>query len=492
MERSELVRTLKIFAEQDQERLLLFLQSPYCTGNLDTAQELALVRYIFETFKKGENGLVDLAGAQIYAALYPNRPFKRPTINNLASSTLRMIRRFMEEEVLSRMKRPVNEHASIIKYLSEKGAVDLCEKYINRSDRIEPLEETLDDLDFYLLWRAEDARSQYLGMHNLLTDDYNLQNCLSALDKFYLAARLNSLTNLFNQNRITPILSLEERQKIIDELAYWEYSPFFKHPLIQLYYKVLLFFHLDGEEADHAFDEFMEMLHVHEKALSPFYLKRMESFAYNYCVRRFTLEKYRNILFQLFQRWIQPERLAQYELIQSHELITMVQTGLAGKQFDWVHTFLESCKNRIQGAQPSEDYYQFNRAMLLFHQGKFDQAREIVVRLNFHEMQYKYHAKTLEIKLFFETGEKDFDLFESKLNSLNVGLSRETKMTKEKKKRYTQFVNFMMRLNRWRGQPDSDIKRLEKIREDVRNAQNTAEWRWLMQKLEQLDKNQNT
>ena len=122
----------------------------------------------------------------------------------------------------------------------------------------------------------------------------------------------------------------------------------------------------------------------------------------------------------------------------------------------------------------------------MFYQGEFDRAREIIVRLNLPELQYKYLSKTLEIKLFFETGEKDFELVESKLNSLNVALSRETKMTRERKKRYTQFVNFVMRLNRWRGQLDPDPKWLQKIREDVNNAQNTAEWRWLMQKIEQL------
>ncbi|MCK6691192.1 MAG: hypothetical protein L6Q97_03710, partial [Thermoanaerobaculia bacterium] len=83
-------------------------------------------------------------------------------------------------------------------------------------------------------------------------------------------------------------------------------------------------------------------------------------------------------------------------------------------------------------------------------------------------------------------GPDDYELVESKLNSLNVALSRETKLPKERKKRYTLFVNFMMRLNRWRGQADPDPKWLDKIAEDLQSAQNTAEWRWLTQKVEQL------
>jgi len=485
MDYSELVRTLQIFSAKEQEQYALFLKSPYCNKGLDTTQELALAQYIFDTIKKGETGIADLSGERMYAALYPDRPFKRPTINNLASSTLKTARSFMEAEIMSRIKRPVNEYASILQYLNEKGAFDLCEKYVKRLERIDPPD---DDTGYYLHWRAEDAKSQFRAVHNHMTDDYNLRESLAAMEKFYLMARLNFLTTLFNQNRLTPILSPEERQSLIDELANWENMPFFASPLVQLHYKVLLFLHLDDEPAEQIFEVFIELLQNHERELAPFYLKRLESFAYNFCIRRFGREKYQVILFNLFQRWIQPERLSQNEMIQAHELLSMVTTGLAGKQFDWVRSFLESRKNRIYGAQPAEDYYQFCRALLLFQLGEFDQAREITVRLSFQDMHYKYLSKTLEIKLFFETGEEDTDLFESKLNSLNVALSRETKMTKERKQRYTQFVNFMMRLNRWRNQPESDIKRLEKIREDVRNAQNTAEWRWLMQKLEQLDK----
>ncbi len=72
---------------------------------------------------------------------------------------------------------------------------------------------------------------------------------------------------------------------------------------------------------------------------------------------------------------------------------------------------------------------------------------------------------------------------ENRLNTLKVAIHRESKMPKEKQQRYNQFVNFMMRINRLRGQPDLNRARLLRIYEDVRNSRNTVEWNWLMEKL---------
>ena len=475
MDNSELVATLRIFSSRERERLLLFLQSPYCTGEAETEKEIVLVRYIFESLQQQVNdGALSIESEMVYDLLFPGKSFRRQTIHNLTTSTLKLVRRFMEAEVSARTKRPVQEYTAILQFISEKGDIELCNKYINRLDRSRNPEENWDDFDFYLNWRAEVTRSQFLGVHNQMTDDYNLRESLTALEKFYLTERFNSLSALFNQNRLTPILSPEERQAYIDELERWSDRPFFHHPLALLYRKVLLFFHQDGESAEQTFQSFMELLTLHEKKLSLYHLKRLEAFAYNFCARRFSNEKYRNILFDLFQRWIQPERLLSDETIPSSTLLSLIQTGLMSKQYAWVEKFNETYRHRVQGRQPSEEYYLFCRAMYCFHLGEFDTARNIIIRLNFHEIQYKYLAKALEIKLYYETGEEDFNLVESKLSSMAVTLHRERFMPKEKKKRYAQFVNFMMRLNRWRGQLEPDPKRLEALREDVRNAQDTA------------------
>ena len=486
MEKSELVTTLKVFSAPERERLTLFLQSPYCTGHPDTTQELSLVKHILAAFADGQMGNGRLDRQVIYGVIFPDRAYREQTLSNLASSTLKLIRRFIEAEMLQRMNRPEQEYSSVIQFLSEKGAIDLCEKYIKRLERSQRSETAWDNLDFYLNWRAEQIKSRFLGMHNLLTDDYNLKESLTALKKYYLVEYLDTLTTLFNQNRLTPLLGPEERQQCLDELENWETLPFFQQVLVQLYLKALLFFHLDGKPAEEAFREFMTLLQEHESHISLYHRKRLEAFAYNFCVRRFNDEEHRNVAFQLFQRWIEPERLNDSATIFANEVLSLVTVGLAGKQFEWIQKFLETYRHRIQGSQPSEDYYRFNLALLLFYQGEFDRAREIIVRLNLPELQYKYLSKTLEIKLFFETGEEDFELVESKLNSLNVALSRETKLPKERKKRYTLFVNFMMRINRWRGQVDRDSNWLEKIAEDLQSAQNTADWRWLTQKVEQL------
>lgn len=486
MEKSELVSTLKAFSAPERKHLVLFLQSPYCVGGQDTTQELSLVNYIFGVFTEGQSGNGRLNRHVLYQVIFPDREYREQTLSNLASDTLKLIRRFMEAEMLKRMGRTEREYSSVIQFLSEKGAIDLCEKYIKRLARTQKPESEWDNQDYYLNWRVEQVKSLFMGMHNQLTGDYNLRESLVALKKYYLVEYLDILTTLFNQNRLTPVLSPEERQIYLGELENWRSLPFFEQSLIQLYLKALHFFHLDGRPAEEVFQSFMHLLQENKAHISLYHRKRMEAFAYNFCARRFNQEQYKNVLLQLFEHWIEPERLNSNSTIYAHEILSLVTVGLAARQFDWVEKFLKTYRDRIQGGQPSEDYYQFNLALLFFYRGEFDRARDIVVRINLPELQYKYLSKTLEIKLFFEAGTDEYELVESKLNSLNVALSRESRMPAERKKRYTLFVNFMMRLNRWRGQADPDPKWLDKIAGDLQSAQNAAEWRWLTEKVEQL------
>lgn len=483
MEKSELVSTLKLFSAGERKQFDLFLKSPYCTGVPDTQHEQALAACLFGALDDPAGTAGRFDNEVVYRQVYPGRDYKAQTLSNLASSVLKLARRFIAAEIEQQMGRPERENSNIIQYLTGKGAVELCEKYITRLERSQNPESARDDLDYYLGWRSEQAISRFQGNNNRLTDDYNLQTSLVALQKFYLAEYLNALSSLFNQNRMTPLLTPEQRQTYLDDLERWRDLPFFHGPLVQLYLKVLQFLHLDDPEAEKVFRDFMTRMEEFEAQLSPYHLARMEAFAYNFCVRRFTKMEYKDVVFDLFRRWIAPGRLNANIMVTANDCVSYVTTALAGGQADWAEQFLEKYRHRIKGAQASEAYYLFGKALLLFHRDKFEEALDIVLRLNFQEMQYKYMSKTLEIKLFYETGS---DLLDSKLNNLNVALSRENRMPPEKIKRYTQFVHFTQRIDRWRHHPDSDLKWLDKIAEDIKNAQNTVEFTWLTKKVRQL------
>ena len=486
MIKTELVAILSTISPEDRRRMCLFLESPYFTDGKDTGKEKLLIEHIIGALSAQETSGPALEAEYIYKLLYPGRSFTPATMNNLIVQALAKVRQFIDAEMALRGLRPMASRRLHLDFFLDKGDLDLCDKYLKRLERETERKNSWDDLDFLLAWQAEDAKANYLGMLASATRDFNLKENLQALDDFYLIQRLNTLTTLFNLNSITPILSTEERKAYIQSIDACCESPIFRAPLVELSRMVLLFFHEEDEQAEVIFLHFMELLSEYERDLSPFHVRRMESFAYNFCVRRYHIDRYKNIFLSLFQRQIQPERLAQNHSILANEVLSWVKSALVMQQFDWVKTFLEAHRHRVRGSASSEDYYQFNMALYHFEKGEFEKVRPILTRPMFHEMNYKILFKTLEIKIFYEEGPESYDLLESKLQNLKVSLSRETKMTSDKAVRYRRFVNFVLQMHNLRQKDSTDQRRLSKILKAVRSDESVAEGNWIIRKLNAL------
>lgn len=488
MVNSELVATLRVFSKKEQRYLELFLQSPYCTNGREAGHELKLVRHIFTALAAGEPGKATLEEAAVYSALHPERPsFSAQTVNNAAVSTLKLVRRFIIMEMTARTWRPTSENTLLLLYFREKGAFDLCKKTQVRLEREGPEENSLDDLDFLQDWQAENAKAAYLVMETELKSDFNLFPSLRALELFYLVERLNILTALFNQHRIAPVFEETEQEALIEEIDRWADKPFFNHPAVTLARKALSVLCKKGEEAEKEFEAFMEMLAQQEMHLSVFFLKRFESIAYNFCARHFDRPEYREKLFWLFHRRLLPERQHSEEGIHCIEFLSMIKTALMGEQYDLAKSFIDTYRYRIKGRETAQKYYQFGLALYYFELKRLDEARSIIVHLNFHDIVYKYIFKTLEIKIFFEAGEDNHEFLRSRLGTLKVAVHRDkTSMPEEKARGYRNFVNIMLRLVHWCSDPDQDKRWLLELIREVEEGKDISEKVWLLKKLREL------
>ncbi len=487
MVNSELVATLCTLTKQEQTRLKHFLQSPYFTEGKDAPHEIRLAEEIFTALSAGKavNGALDRE--VLYAKIYPeSKKFVPSTISNLATSTLNLVRKFFVAEMYGRIDQPLHDNTHILNFLLEKGAYDLCEKYLRKAELKKTPKTGPDNLSFLFNWQFENAKGIFLGMKSRQNGDFNLKKSLSALEEFYLIERLDTLTSIFNLNRFTPVLQKKERDLLIAEIDQWANKSCFKNPIVQLSRKALLFLDDRSPQAEKEFGEFMLMLSKHEKTLSLYHLKRMEAFAYNFCTKRFEQQKFRDMLFDLYRRRMKPERLSKESTIQAAEFLSMVKTGLLKGEIKLVQSLLDTFRNRIKGPQASEKYYQFCLAMLHFKQGKFDEAEAIVFQLNFHDSMYKFAAKALEIKLIYEATKNYSTQMDSKLNAFKSNISRQPKITADKLKGFRNFVNLMIRLNHWHMQLKKNWRLLWRMLQEVQKSDSFAERIWLEEKLTTL------
>ena len=485
MVNSELVASLRVFSIQEKHSLELFLHSPYCTDGKDATKEWLLVNQILNALALGPDGKSGLTKKALYAGIFPQRDYVPQTINNLATSALKYVRKFIVTQMGQALDRPVHNHIQLLHFFREKGDYDLCDKYLQRLERETAQNNSPDHIDYMQFWQAEAVKSDFLGMKTEQKGDFNLKESLAALDQFYLINRLEVLSTIFNQHSLSPILDEQEVTEHIREVDCWAGKPAYKHPLVQLSRKALVFLH-SGPDAEQVFEEFRTMLQAQEASLSLYYLKRFESLAYNFCARRFREKTYREILFDLLRRRIRPDRLNKEGTIQHIELLSMIKTGIMGKEFELVQTLLDTFRHKIKGPQPSALYEDFCRAFIYFYTGRFQEAYQLIMHLNFHDTSYKYVHKMLEIRLLFETVEKDFELIESKLMAFRVALTRERNVASEKILVQRNFVNTMLHLNNWCRQPYKDWDQLEAMYQDVVDNPARSERIWLIQKLKDL------
>lgn len=443
--------------------------------------EISLAEHIFESFDSGAPLESSLDKHTIYAKLFNGKTFAAATINNLFSATLRLARRFIEMEESVKDKHPVKTHLAYFTFFYNKPAPELARKYLKRMEDVWAERKTWEnEQDFYLGWKIELAKTDLLLAISEGTDDVNFKNQLKAWDEMSLLGRMSILAQLFNFNRMVPVIGYEEREALLAELRLFENHPFAHNPLARLLRMAIEFLHYNDEKAEEVFDLFVVELAKEEQNLSNHFIKLCEVLAYNFCVRRFASERYRSIIFNLFRRQVETGRIYFNGKIPANNFISIVSSALLQKEFDWVLRFLNDHRDQILGRQPSEDYYLANLAIYFFRIGEIDKAREITLKLNFGEIQYKYSLRTLEIKILFVSAKTDGDmeLVENKLKNLSISMLREEKMPKEKRNAYSAFVNFMMRLCRLRRNPNTG--RLRKLLEDIQQAGEMTEVYWLI------------
>jgi len=159
----------------------------------------------------------------------------------------------------------------------------------------------------------------------------------------------------------------------------------------------------------------------------------------------------------------------------------IVTMGLRVKAFDWVFQFLTNYKDKLEGAENSNDVYDYNMASYYFAIQEYDQALALLAD-QYEDIYYKIAARRMELKIYYET---QSDLLDPKIDSFKVYVFRLSKkqILDHKRSSNNHFINFLRQLRNPRT--IHDVRKLEKLEQKMLDTALLTEKDWLIDKVQE-------
>ncbi len=403
------------FELAEQERLLLFLAAPYCTGLEVENDCLKLMRLFFTRINEKDNHRA-ITDKLLFEMLYERQIFSPEAFNEVTSEAFRLVRKFIAFEMAMSEWRERDELTYLLRFYKTKGLADRFWDVRDSLAKKQKERKTWEGEDYLWNYLVEKEVVEFSSLHNRKKDDLNILNAIQALKEFFLVESLILISILYTQNRLTP-LTFPPLNELLpydpnDKNLGW----FFSQPLGRLFMMSLHFMGLDTGDGEYSYKEYEQLLLQEEGLLNEKHYNHFERASNNYLAALCNAGKkeYREPLFNALRRRVESGRIYVEGKITADEMQNIVLIGLRVKAFDWVYRFLTTHQHKIMGAESPQVLYEFNLAVYYFYIKEFQKTLDILKRLSLQskssETQYKASAKILEIMVYYELEQDGLDL----------------------------------------------------------------------------------
>lgn len=319
------------------------------------------------------------------------------------------------------------------------------------------------------------------SLHNQLKGDLNVPNVLYSLELYLWLTRLELLNRLLLQQKVAKIDHGEDLLNVQEEIPERLLQA---SPILNINYYIYLSLSkpdLLSSDVSHIFS----LLQQNESRLSSENLRSFYTYLRNLCVIIFNYDVQNSevihILHKLYQDNLSRGFLHYQGKLHNVTYHAVCQNAIRVNNVKWAIEFTEKYKDVIIDEPDSRDFYRLNMAACLFAQSKFDECLDIVPD-NFSAIGQHLIAKRLQLKALYET---QSDLLPYRLDNFKMYLARtSTKILSDHQRQInTDFLNLLVQLT---TSIPGDTKRAETLIKRIQEKKQAAEWRWLMEKAEEL------
>ncbi len=470
----KLLSLLNSFSKVELNRFRKYLLSPYLNEQPDAVH---LFDFLNEAIRKSDTAVTQLTKLAVWKTLYPGRKFDDAHLRRLSSELSQLAMQFMVAE--ARNNDPLNEALALQKVLEKphlKKQLVSVERQIFRL-----FDETTGQSSELLLAQFRMSHRIFSRASRLVTiTGYGdkLSTADFYLECFYLIQKLKYYVAWLQFSGI------RDTEKVISFMpGFWEElkAERFKNiPLITVFSRVVLCF-TDPENESH-FQKLLIDLDKESSKLAREELRECYQIAQNYCALKVNQGQtdYYPIFFRVLKKTVQLEILLENNHLTEGVFKNMVTISMWVGEFAWAENFINEYAQYLP-APIRENAKRYSLANIYFRQKKHAEVIDLLQNVEYNDIVYALGSKLILLRTFYETNESQ--ALESLMDSFRIYIRRNKLMSKNQKREYNNFLNFVKKLSYLNT---FDSSAISKFKDLVTGSSSNMPKKWLLEKIDEI------
>lgn len=481
LKKNKLITLLSTFSKKEMTRFLEFVQSPYFNKRKDVVYLIQYLHNIYPNFtpKKCEQ-------KKVFQHIYPTKTYNQSLLALIFTYTFRLVKFFLSIEVYTTQSQ--GQSLNLLKAIHQKGQVSLYQKEFKKAL------EALEALPYrnnsfyqkkYEFSKIAELDNQFYSWQGL-TGDRLIK--VHSLDYFHIGEKLktacelkvrsNILQSPFDSSLLTSIIAIIEKN----------WANYKTIPSIIVYYH--LYNMLVKEDTKHYYKA-LPIIEENNVFFPRVELQEIYTYIQNYCIKQINKNNgvFMQELLNIYKIQLDNHLLHdEYGQLSEWHYKNIVTLCLRLEAIDWVDEFIEKYKEDLQ-AESQENAYRFNRAAFNYHNGAYESVLNLLLNVDYTNIQYGLGARWLLLRTYYELEEKD--AFLSLCDSFRIYLQRNQLISNFKKEGNEQAIRFVRKLfqlkltSRYQEQQKT-TKECTKLKQELAETKAIFNRKWLENKLQSI------
>ncbi len=472
MRNSKLILLLATFSKAEWRRFGEFLASPFFNKKPALLPFFDYLKAIAPNFSEA-----DLDKRVLFQQFFPNKPYDERALVHLNNYLLKQAEHFLAISRLEKESQTTNR--LILEELLERKLDKNYRHYLQKTQALS-IEEKDEDNQFYLnQYQLSDISKRYFLGQNQRRYDSSIQLSLNHLDEFYFFNKLKIACEMLEWKNI---IAADYQISFIEELVH-----FLKNkkesldPVLSIY--LIAYDLLTKEDSATDFLRLMDAIQLHQHNIPNSEKNYFYVFAINFCgqqiKKNIKVHYYANHSLDLYLAGVEQKILYVNGYLSPWIFKNITKLGFNLKKFDWTAQFIQRYHTHLE-KEFQEDALHFNMADLHYRKKDYQQAQSHLMRVQYSDIFYNLGAKTMLIKIYFETDEEEALL--SMLASFTIYLKRNKKIANNILQTYLNFTSLLYQILKAKANKMVEIQGKIKITELLTDRQ------WLLNASQQAVK----